>query len=66
MKFATLLKEIERDFDTWFKQHRQQPESLATALLEHATREADDIEVIIINPVANDRQTGGYQRCQAN
>ena len=43
----TLLKEIEGEIDTLLEQHRQQLESLATALLEKETLEADDIEMII-------------------
>ncbi len=43
----TLMKDIERDVDTLLKQHRQQLESLAAALLEKETLEADDIEEII-------------------
>ncbi len=43
----TLLKDIERDVDTLLNQHRQQLESLAAALLEKETLEADDIEEII-------------------
>ncbi len=44
---CTLLKDIERDVDTLLNQHRQQLESLAAALLEKETLEADDIEEII-------------------
>jgi cell division protease FtsH len=46
-EICALIKGIEQEIATLLKQHRQQLEALATALLERETLEADNIKSII-------------------
>jgi len=49
-EIRALIKDIAQEISTLLEEHRPQLESLASALLEEETLEADDIRSIFDNP----------------